>query len=57
MTSFEVYGVSVPCETENCYGCLKMIPKSEVYSPEGEDYTKYYCGLDCYAQWKKAADK
>lgn len=57
LTSFEIYGVNETCETECCHTCLKMIPKSAACSPEGEDYIRYYCGLDCYTQWKKITEK
>lgn len=57
MISFEIYGTKEVCETECCHACLKMIPKSAAYSPEGEDYIRYYCELDCYTQWRKQTEK
>lgn len=38
----------VPCEI-----CLKEIPVSEARIAEAADYVAYFCGLDCYEQWKK----
>lgn len=37
----------VPCEI-----CLKEIPASEAKTAEGLDYVVYFCGPDCYTQWK-----
>jgi hypothetical protein len=41
----------------SCDVCLKEVPKSEAQSPEGSDYVLYFCGLDCYEQWKKQKDR
>jgi nitroreductase len=57
MTSFEIYGIDEACEAESCRVCLKMVPKSAASSPEGEDYLRHYCGLDCYAKWRKKTKK
>ena len=38
----------VPCKV-----CLKEIPQSEAKAEEASDYVMYFCGLDCYEQWKK----
>ncbi len=35
-----------------CEVCLKDIPVSEAQSAEAQDYVAYFCGLDCYDQWK-----
>lgn len=35
-----------------CEVCLKKIPISEAQSEEATDYVAYFCGLDCYDQWK-----
>uniref|UniRef100_UPI003F496B52 DUF3330 domain-containing protein n=1 Tax=Cupriavidus yeoncheonensis TaxID=1462994 RepID=UPI003F496B52 len=40
--------VHVPCEV-----CMKEVPKSEAIVPEACDYVVYFCGLDCYAQWRR----
>lgn len=42
-----------------CEVCLKKIPVSEAQSEEASDYVAYFCGLDCYDQWKhqKPSDK
>lgn len=37
----------------SCEICLKSIPVSEANSAETEDYVAYFCGLDCYALWKR----
>ena len=36
-----------------CEVCFKEIPISEAVSVKATDYIVYYCGLDCYDQWKK----
>lgn len=38
-----------------CEVCLKEIPYSEVGIVEADDYVMYFCGLDCYRQWRKAS--
>ncbi|WP_434034906.1 DUF3330 domain-containing protein [Cupriavidus sp. a3] len=38
----------VPCQV-----CLKEVPKSEAIIPEACDYVAYFCGLECYAQWRR----
>jgi uncharacterized protein (TIGR02246 family) len=40
-------------ETVSCDICLKQVPASEAQSPEASDYVLYFCGLDCYEQWKQ----
>lgn len=57
MTSFEQFGKSEHCDTESCYTCLKLVPKSAARSFEGEEYIKYFCGQDCYAEWQKQTKK
>lgn len=32
--------------------CMKQISRSEAKSGEGDQYTPYFCGLDCYQKWK-----
>lgn len=56
MTSFEEFGKG-ECDTEGCYTCLKLIPKSAAMSSEGEDYIKYFCGQECYVAWQKRTKK
>ena len=36
-----------------CEVCLKEIPLSEATSVKATDYIVYYCGLECYDQWRK----
>ena len=36
-----------------CEVCLKEIPLSEATSVKSTDYIVYYCGLECYDQWRK----
>ena len=57
MTSFEQFGKSEHCDAESCYTCLKLVPKSAARSFEGEEYIKYFCGQDCYAEWQKQTKK
>jgi len=37
--------------------CLKEVPRSEAAVPEATDYVVYFCGLDCYQEWKSQRDK
>ena len=34
-----------------CEVCLREIPATVEASPEGPDYLRYYCGLDCLELW------
>ncbi len=52
VTERPVAAEQVPCEV-----CLKEIPKSEATVPEAADYVAYFCGLECYAQWKAQREK
>lgn len=36
-----------------CEVCLKEVPRSEARSDEVSDYVHYFCGPDCYQQWRK----
>ncbi|ABA58089.1 hypothetical protein Noc_1614 [Nitrosococcus oceani ATCC 19707] len=36
----------------NCDVCLKEIPQSEAQSAEAEEYVRWFCGLECYEQWR-----
>ncbi|HGF0738862.1 DUF3330 domain-containing protein [Legionella pneumophila] len=57
LTSLEQFNLHGNCETESCYTCLKQVPKSAANSFEGDDYVRYFCGNDCYAEWKKQTQK
>ncbi|QBR83778.1 DUF3330 domain-containing protein [Legionella israelensis] len=57
LTSFEQFNKQENCKTENCYACLKLVPKSAAHSFEGEDYVWYFCGKECYREWKKQTQK
>ena len=35
-----------------CEVCFKEIPLSEATSVKATDYIVYYCGLECYDQWR-----
>ena len=39
-----------------CEVCLKEVPQSEAIVPEASDYVAYFCGLECYQQWRRLAD-
>lgn len=41
-----------PIELVPCEICMKEVPKSEAIVPEACDYVAYFCGLECYAQWR-----
>lgn len=57
LTSFEKFNLQESCETESCFTCLKLVPKSAANSFEGDDYVRYFCGDECYAEWKKQTRK
>lgn len=38
--------------TISCEMCLSDIPPSASGNSEAEDYVMYFCGIECYAQWK-----
>lgn len=42
-------------ETISCDVCLTEVPASEAQIAEAVDYIVHFCGLECYAQWKKKA--
>ena len=48
--------VSQDYEKVNCEVCLKSIPKSESKNAEAVDYVAYFCGLECYDNWKNQAN-
>jgi hypothetical protein len=39
-----------------CEVCLKEIPPDEAGIVEANDYVLYFCGLDCYRQWRATRD-
>ncbi|MGA7800030.1 MAG: DUF3330 domain-containing protein [Gammaproteobacteria bacterium] len=43
--------VKVRCET-----CLKEVPRSEATSAEADDYVGYFCGIECFQQWRESND-
>lgn len=47
-------GKSEDIAVVSCKVCREEIPLSEAKSVEGQDYVWYFCGLDCYEQWKHA---
>lgn len=46
----------VPVDTANveCEVCLKEIPHSEAGIVEDNDCVMYFCGLDCYREWRES---
>lgn len=42
----------IPCEE-----CQKQVPLSEAITSEAEDYVLYFCGVECFEQWHKRAEK
>lgn len=43
-------------EQVSCEVCNKEIPLSEAKRFEAEDYVAYFCGLDCYSEWKHRSE-
>ncbi|HEY4697916.1 MAG TPA: DUF3330 domain-containing protein [Gallionella sp.] len=46
-------------ETEkvSCSICRKEVPLSEAVIPEAADYVAHFCGLECYAKWKRQSER
>jgi hypothetical protein len=40
----------------SCSVCQHEIPLSAAASREATDYVEYFCGVECYHQWRKRAD-
>lgn len=40
-------------EKVSCASCRRLVPRSEAFQPEAEDYLIYFCGLDCYDRWSR----
>lgn len=43
--------------TAKCGQCSKEISHAEAMTPEGQEYAQFFCGLECYEQWRKPDDK
>ncbi|MBI1888271.1 MAG: DUF3330 domain-containing protein [Nitrosomonadales bacterium] len=41
----------------SCQLCRKEVPLSEAKVAEAADYVAYFCGLDCYAKWKRRSEQ
>jgi hypothetical protein len=37
----------------NCATCRRELPQDQALTPEGGDYTLWFCGIECYAQWRR----
>lgn len=40
----------------SCAVCEHEVPLSEAVVPEAADYMVQFCGLDCYARWRRMAE-
>jgi elongation factor P--beta-lysine ligase len=40
----------------SCEVCLTEIPESASMTSEAEDYAQYFCGIECYNQWRDKED-
>ncbi len=40
-----------------CDICRKEVPISVAKTPEAVDYVVHFCGLECYAEWKRQNGK
>jgi len=40
-----------------CSVCLTEIPESVAMSSEADEYTQYFCGIECYTQWRNKTEK
>ncbi|MDO8261915.1 MAG: DUF3330 domain-containing protein [Gallionella sp.] len=41
----------------SCPICHKEVPLSEAKSAEAVDYVAYFCGLECYTEWKQKSEQ
>ncbi len=48
-----------PSKSDNvaCNICLTEIPESVAMSSEADEYTQYFCGIECYTQWRNKTEK
>jgi len=46
-----------PEQKVSCKECFREIPKTEAYVSEAQDYVLFFCGIACYADWRKSAEK
>ncbi len=48
-----------PAEVEKvpCQVCHKEVPLSEAKVAEAADYVAHFCGLECYAEWKRRSEQ
>ena len=37
----------------NCALCRRELPADQALTPEAGDYTLWFCGAECYAQWRR----
>ncbi len=37
-----------------CEVCLKEVPRGDAQNAEVHEYVLYFCGLECYEQWRAA---
>jgi len=43
---------TVEPDKPTCEQCNKEIPPSVAKSAEGTDYIHYFCGTECYEEWR-----
>ena len=48
---------SAEVEKIPCHICRKEVPLSEAKVSEAADYVAYFCGLECYAEWKRRSEQ
>jgi len=48
---------SAEVEKIPCQVCNKEVPLSEAKVSEAADYVAYFCGLECYAEWKRRSEQ
>lgn len=44
-------------ERVSCASCMKDIPRSAAKSSEAAGYTVHFCGLDCFSEWNRQAER
>ena len=42
-----------PEQKVSCELCMREIPRSEALVSEAQDYALYFCGIECFDEWRR----
>ena len=45
---------AAPQPLVECDECMKEVPQSAAFTPQGEDYVAHFCGIECYERFRLA---